>query len=166
VIIRISQRIKPMNGSVVLAAAAFLLATPALAAEIVTPVSFNVAVSVSSLTPDVEAVAVKCAIKTNDGAKWATGEGTSPVNGGAFDGVVTVPIGGSYSTQSLAGLARPSWECDLFLVSKNGSELFAGASDNPVWAQAAANSQPANAIGGKFPPDPSDTHAIDPLTGR
>jgi hypothetical protein len=149
-----------------LAVAVMATVAPAYADDIVTPVSFNVAVNVSSLTPDVVDVAVKCYIKTNSGAKWASGEGSSPVSGGAFNGVVTVPIGGNYSTQTLANLDRPTWECDLFLVSKNGSELFAGAPDNPVWAQAAVNTQPANAIGGKFPPSDADTHAIDTTTGR
>jgi hypothetical protein len=156
-----------MNSRSVLAVFAVAAVIPATAiADIVTPVSFNVAVSVTALTPDVEAVAVKCAIKTSAGTKFAVGEGSSPVANGAFDGVVNVPIGGNYSSQSLANLARPTWECDLFLVSKNGSELFAGASDNPVWAQATAGSQAHNAIGGRFPPDGNDTHDIDPMTGQ
>jgi hypothetical protein len=155
-----------MNLRGAIAVLAIVAGVPGVAhAEITTPVSFNVKVKVSGLTDDVESVGVKCAIMSNDRKKYAVGEGQAPVASGGFDGVVTVPIGGAYTPESLAVLVHPLWECDLFMISKNGSELFAGTAGNPVWAQAAANAPIANAITGPFPPDKDTTiQSINPET--
>ncbi|HVY21473.1 MAG TPA: hypothetical protein VHA70_15530 [Bauldia sp.] len=146
------------------AAVAFGVALLPAAAGADTPLTFNVVVKVSNMLPEVEAMAVKCTVNTAAYGKVATGEGQAQLAGGAFDGVVTVAMTTSQTAQQLLNPAQPlQWECDLFAVNANGSEVLVArpGSTSIQWAAAASGSQPVNAIGGDFPPGtvyPIDTN--------
>jgi hypothetical protein len=132
-----------------------------------TPLTFNVAVKVSNMLPEVEAVAVKCSVTNVSSGKVATGEGAAQLTGGAFDGVVTVAMTTTQTAQQLLNPSPPlGWECDLFAVNANGSEVLVArpGSTSIQWAAAAAGSQPVNAIGGDFPP--GTIYPIDTETHR
>lgn len=132
------------------------LSSAVLAATSV-PVTLNVAVKVSNLMPEVTDVAVKCTLKNSDGPSLTsgngTGEGKAPVADGAFDGKVTVPITGNYTLETLKINNKTYWACGLFLINADGSEVRAGATSSPVWAQGVATAPLIGGIYGDFPPD-------------
>lgn len=122
------------------------------------PVTLNVAVKVSNLMPEVTDVAVKCVLKASDGPNLSTGNGMgeskAPVADGAFDGKITVPITGNYTLETLKINNKTYWACGLFLINADGSEVRAGATSSPVWAQGVTTAPMVGGIYGDFPPGP------------
>ena len=120
------------------------------------PVTFQVAVKVSNLMPEVENIRVHCIVQQSTAAPIMHGYTTTQIpTSGSFDGVVTVPVNILYPNQSVARISQAnSYSCVLELVN-NGNPPQAWAPDPinaPVWAQPKTGTKLVKSISGTFPP--------------
>ena len=119
------------------------------------PVTFKVAVKVSSLMPDVAHIRVHCVLHQGT-VPIAHGYTTTQISSsGNFDSTVTVPVNILYPNQTEVRISQANtYNCSLQLLNNaEPPQVWAPDKANaPVWAQPKGGTDFAKSIGGKFPP--------------